>query len=123
MATTFTAANNSSISEMRRAANDAIPASRPSFHDSGFKKEFQDGSNQVRHFTAGFIAAARLGLVGWAFMDLREQSPHNANSPDAPDVALNGVSANLGTMFTKRPDAADFRRASLAERIRTDVCQ
>ena len=65
MARTFTAANDSSIAEMQRAANLAIPAGRPTFIDTGFKTDFRDGSNLVRHFTAGFIAGARLGVVGY----------------------------------------------------------
>jgi RHS repeat-associated protein len=122
MARTFTAANNSSIADMRRTANTAIPAGRPRFVDSGFKPEFQDGSNQVRHFTAGFIAGARLGVPGLMYMNSREGG-HNPSPGNEPDVRLNGVSTNLGSMYTKRPDAVEFRRARLAGQIREDVCQ
>jgi hypothetical protein len=122
MARTFTAANNSSIAEMRRAQNNPIPAGRPTFTDSGFQTQFQDGSNQVRHFTAGFIAGARLGLVGLVGMNNREGN-HNPSRANLPDFKLNGVSADLGSMFTKRPDSVEFRRARLADQIREDVCQ
>lgn len=54
-ARTFTAANDSSIREMERTQN---MAPRNRFGHSGFKSDFQDGSNQVRHFAAGFIAGA-----------------------------------------------------------------
>jgi protein required for attachment to host cells len=45
MARTFTVANNSTIGEMRRNSDNALPAGRPTFGDSGFRFQFQDGSN------------------------------------------------------------------------------
>ena len=74
MARTFTAANDSSIREMERTANTAVPRGRQIFGpanapNAGFKAKFRDGSNQVRHFVGGLVAGYRLGVFvkcwGW----------------------------------------------------------
>jgi RHS repeat-associated protein len=121
LARTFTSANNSSTDEMRRNSGGPVNPPRLSFGDSGFKSRLQDGSNQVRHFVAGFIAGANFGLVGLAFMNDREGP--NANAGNNADIRLNGVSTNLGSRFTDRADATEFRRARLANEITDDVCQ
>jgi hypothetical protein len=120
LARTFTSANNSSTNEMRRNSGGPVNPPRLSFGDSGSKSQFQDGSNQVRHFVAGFIAGANLGLLGLKVMNDREGP---ANAGNRADIRLNGVSTDLGSKFTNRPDATEFRRALLAKEIRENVCQ
>ncbi|HBB87809.1 MAG TPA: hypothetical protein DC047_09360 [Blastocatellia bacterium] len=116
LARTFTSANNSSIREMRDNSGGPVNPPRLSFGVSGFKPQFQDNSNQVRHFVAGFIAGADLGIPGLLFMNSREDQ-ENA------DTRLNGVSTNLGSWFTGQPSSLEFRRARLADQFRKDVCQ
>jgi RHS repeat-associated protein len=121
LARTFTSANNSSVSEMRDNSGGPISPPRLSFGDSGFKPEFRDGSNQVRHFVGGFIAGANLGILGLLFMNDREEP--NTNGENNADIRLNGVSTNLGSYFTGQPSSLEFGRARLAGQIRDDVCQ
>jgi RHS repeat-associated protein len=116
LARTFTSANDSSVAEMRDNSGGPVVPPRLSFGDSGFKPRFQDGSNQVRHFVAGFIAGADLGLPGLWIMNEREDG-ENA------DTRLNGESTNLGSWFTGQASSLEFRRARLADQIRKDVCQ
>lgn len=59
------------------------------FNDSGFKSEFQDGSNQVQHFSAGVMAGFQYGHWFGAL--------HRIVRPDTPqDTALNDQSTALG---------------------------
>ena len=120
MARTFTAANNSSIAEMRRAANMALPAGRPTFGSSGFKAQFRDPSNQVRHFVGGFVAGARMGwLPTLIFMNRREEP--NANGENDADIALNKVSTYLGASTIGND--IEYIRRNIAEAIRKQVCE
>ncbi len=120
MARTFTAANDSSISEMNRTQN--MPA-RIKFTDSGFKPQFQNGSNQVRHFVAGFVAGAidpTLGIYARSQMNARE----NPNNPlDQKDINLNGISTEFGATYVQSASGIDFTRRYLARAIRKVVCQ
>jgi RHS repeat-associated protein len=117
LARTFTAANNSSIGEMRRTANIGLPAGRPTFQDGGFQRQFQDGSNQVRHFVGGFIAGASIGwFPARTVMNSREQA-----GVDDADIALNGVSTNLGASTIAR--GIGFIRNNIANQIRRQLCQ
>jgi RHS repeat-associated protein len=89
------------------------------FRDSGFKPEFRDGSNQVRHFTGGLWAGYRYGMVGQLGMNSNEDNtitpsrgvawsaggilPTVAPTDDSKaDVALNAISVPLGTDLTPR---------------------
>jgi hypothetical protein len=120
LASTFTAANNSSISEMRRTANMALPAGRPTFGAGGFKEQFRDPSNQVRHFVGGFIAGAR---VGWfparTFMNNREEP--NTNGENSADIALNGVSTVMGASTIG--NTIGSIRNNIGDAIRRSICQ
>jgi RHS repeat-associated protein len=123
LASTFTAANNASIGEMRRAAGLALPAGRPTFGASGFKPQFQDPSNQVRHFVGGFIAGADLGVTaGLLFMNQREEP--NPNHENDPDIRLNGISTDMGARY-----GANFMvgigtiRREMVDEFRHRVCQ
>jgi RHS repeat-associated protein len=99
MASTFTAANNSSMWEMYDSSDRATPEDRPDFLDSGFKPEFLDGSNQVRLFVGGLVAGYRLGTAAAdVFIDEREQAGN-------PDTRLNAVSTNLGSELEVYPGA------------------
>ena len=128
MARTFTAANNSTIGEMREAAYRRAPADRVILTDRGFKGEFRDGGNQARHFVGGLVAGYRLGSVaGLAFMDPREIGDSMA------DVRLNHVSVNLGAgeviprksrptaVLTVNPGTNGY--VDLAEKIRSTICE
>jgi hypothetical protein len=84
------------------------------FHDSGFKPQFQDHSNQVRHFTGGLWAGYRYGgAVGELGMDSNEDNTEGTGrgifrsgvgllpmfwpaEDSKADVALNSVSVPLG---------------------------
>lgn len=69
--------------------SDGTQVGRTIFNDSGFKKEFQDGSNQVQHFSAGVAAGFQYGRYAWA--------GHRILRPDSPqDTALNDESTWLG---------------------------
>jgi RHS repeat-associated protein len=102
MATTFTAAaiQNSSISEMNRTQN---MRSRINFGDSGFKPQFQDGGNQVRHFVAGFIAGVKAAPFEW-YARQRMNERENPNNPlDRADINLNKVLRNGRTRRVSLP--------------------
>lgn len=59
------------------------------FSDSGFKDKFQDGSNQVQHFSAGVMAGFQYGHWGGLL--------HRIVRPDTPeDTALNDESTAMG---------------------------
>ncbi len=69
--------------------SDGTQVGRTIFNDSGFKKEFQDGSNQVQHFAAGVTAGFQYGRYAWI--------GHRIIRPDSPqDTALNDESTWLG---------------------------
>lgn len=123
LARTFTSANHSGTREMRDNSGGPVNPPRPSFLDSGFKTKFQDGSNQVRHFVAGFIAGANLGIPGLLFMNSREDDSSKPQDQKDIDIRLNGVSTNLGSWFTGQPSSLEFRRARLAAEIREELCQ
>ena len=120
LARTFTAANDSSISEMRRTANMPLPAGRPTFGASGFKEQFRDNSNQVRHFVGGFIAGARIGWIPARTVMNRREEP-NTNGENDADIELNEVSTYLGAGTIGRGIA--YIRRNIAEAIRKQVCK
>ena len=82
------------------------------FTDSGFKDEFQDGSNQVQHFSAGVMAGFQYGHWGGLL--------HRIIRPDTPqDTALNDESTAMGA-------GLDFLGTSLDEvkfKIERYVCK
>ena len=59
------------------------------FHDSGFKKEFQDGGNQVQHAMAGIYISSTYGFLGRRFTYYLED--------EAPDLALYRTSFDIGS--------------------------
>jgi len=127
MASTFTGAKDSSISEMRAGANKLPPATTRGFKDSGFQPQFKDGSNQVRHFTRGLVAGYDLGyLPALMFMNSRE-----VPGVGDPDIALNGESTYAGSQLTDNnanpasmakfgPLGMDYH--DLAKFIRDKIC-
>ncbi len=121
MARTFTAANDSSIGEMIRTQN---MNARMRFGDTGFRPQFQDGYNQVRHFVAGFIAGAidpTGGAIALSEMNGRENPA--LNPLDQKDINLNGVSTRFGATYAGSAHGIEFTRRYLARAIRTVVCQ
>jgi hypothetical protein len=84
------------------------------FADTGFKDEFKDTGNQVRHFVASFAAGYIFGIpaadaVTW----IRESLYRSGNQPDA---ALGYLGASLGGFF----GAGDTTR--LAQDIWLQAC-
>ncbi len=70
-------------------SSDGTQVGRTIFNDSGFKGIFQDGSNQVQHFSAGVAAGFQYGRYAWAC--------HRILRPDSPqDTVLNDESTWLG---------------------------
>ena len=98
LARTFTGANDSNNAEIAAAANRRMPPDRPTFVDGGFKKQFQDGSNQVRHFVAGFVAGANLGVV-LGLYEMNQHEEPNTHHENDPDIRLNGVSTDMGARY------------------------
>jgi len=108
--------NVQSGNDFERAAN----IGNREFGDSGFKSQFQDQSNQVRHFTGGLWAGYRYGPgVGQLGMNSNEDNTLtpgrgvvNSGGGILPtfwptedskaDVALNAVSIPLGANLTPR---------------------
>ncbi len=69
--------------------SDGTQVGRTIFNDTGFKKKFQDGSNQVQHFAAGVAAGFQYGRYAGL--------GHRIMRPDSPqDTALNDESTWLG---------------------------
>lgn len=120
LASTFTGARNSSMTEMR---NNSAGPGRVNTTDDGFRSELresQDTHNQARHYVGGFIAAAHLGeFFGRRFMDDRETH----GSPDyASDTAMNRISTSHGSDFIGSAHGIDYLRRYLARRIRIEAC-
>ena len=67
-----------------------------SFGDTGFRADFQDGSNQVRHFVGWFAAGF---LVTPAVAKNRLYNSEGTNSVLNPDVALGLLAIDLGSSF------------------------
>jgi len=77
------------------------------FHDSGFKKEFQDGGNQVQHAMAGIYISSTYGFLGRRFTYWLED--------EAPDLALYRTSFDIGSDL----DSDNFR--TLPKLIKTRI--
>lgn len=85
--------------------SDGTQEGRTIFDDSGFQKKFQDGSNQVQHFSAGVAAGFQYGRYAWI--------GHRIIRPDSPqDTALNDKStwlgANLNGIGTSLPEVKNY---------------
>ena len=114
--------------DLRRAGN----IGNNEFKDEGFKEKYQDGFNQVRHFTGGLWAGYLFGsLFGRIAMNSRE------NESDSADTRLNALSTYLGSNLIPKPErgvgsirdgtsrtlpATPGYRA-LASQIRSRVCE
>ena len=77
------------------------------FLDRGFKKEFQDGGNQVQHAMAGIYISASYGFLGRRFTYWQED--------EAPDLALYRVAFDIGDGL----DGDNFRM--LFNQIKTKI--
>ncbi len=81
------------------------------FDDSGFRPEFRDGSNQVRHLAAAVQAGASLGTAA--------RVVHRVLRPDSPqDTALNDVATGLGAALV----SGALPPAAAGAWIRTAIC-
>lgn len=128
MASTFTGAKDSSINAMREGANKLPPPQTRGFRDTGFQPQFRDGSNQVRHFTAGLVAGYDLGeFPALIFMNHREHE-----GVDDADIALNAVSTYAGQLLADSNVTPEVQARygllgmdyhDLANFIRDKVCQ
>lgn len=98
LARTFTGANDSSNAEIAAAATRRMPPDRPTFVDGGFRKEFQDDSNQVRHFVAGFVAGANLGVI-LGLYEMNQHEEPNQHHQNDPDIRLNAISTDMGARY------------------------
>jgi hypothetical protein len=82
------------------------------FTDSGFKAEFQDGSNQVQHFSAGVMAGNQYGYWGGLL--------HRVVRPDTPeDTALNDESCGMGAGL----DGVGTSLEEVQWKIEKNVCE
>lgn len=78
-------------------ANVGDPTGRsPRFSDSGFGPQFQDGSNQVRHFTGALVAGARFGSLGGQILNTGREALSPAGARSMADVRLGNAAARLG---------------------------
>lgn len=81
-------------------ANVGVPAGIvPDFDASGFRSEFQDPSNQVRHFAGALVAGAEYGEFGGQVLNTGREilSPDGARS--MADIRLGNAAAQLGAGF------------------------
>ena len=82
------------------------------FDDSGFKEEFQDGSNQVQHFSAGLYN-------GWIY-GFAARAGHRLMRPDDPeDTALNDWSTSQAVTLHRRWDREFL---TMREWILVNIC-
>jgi len=143
MAKRFLGIEGASINQFRRASH----IGSREFGASGFKAQFQDMSNQVRHFTAGLIAGYLFGAVGgYGAMGINESYGFGMVDPaddQKADIALNSVSTSLGArVVDPQPQRteergggsrAEMRRTitipahpgytDIADRIRSQLCE
>lgn len=81
------------------------------FDDSGFRDEFRDGSNQVRHLAAAIQAGVTLGPAAALL--------HRVLRPDTPqDEALNDVGTTLGAAIV----SGEITLAAAGDWIRDNIC-
>ena len=82
------------------------------FDDSGFRPEFRDGSNQVRHLAAAIQAGVTLGPAAAVL--------HRVLRPDSPqDEALNDVGTILGAQIA----SGEIPLAQAGVQIRATICE
>ena len=82
------------------------------FDDSGFRAEFRDGGNQVRHLAAAIQAGVTLGPAA--------QGLHRLLRPDTPqDAALNDVGTALGAGLA----SGEIPLAQAGTWIRETICE
>ncbi len=68
----------------------------PTFDASGFRPEFQDASNQVRHFTGALVAGGRFGSLGGQALNTGREILSPAGARSMADVRLGNAAARLG---------------------------
>ena len=83
------------------------------FHDTGFREEFRDGSNQVRHFAGWFAAGYLFGDYGRVKNQLYQQE--GTSDPHDADVGLGLAAIEIGASF-------GGNRTALSRDIWNKVC-
>ncbi len=69
----------------------------PLFDASGFRADFQDRSNQVRHFTGALVAGASLGSIGGQLANTgRELTAFGTGAFSRADISMGNAAARLG---------------------------
>lgn len=96
-------------------STDGTQVGRSIFNDSGFKQEFQDGSNQVQHFAAGVAAGFQYGRYAWM--------GHRIMRPDTPpDTALNDMSTWLGANLNGIGTSLSEVKAYIDNKVAENKC-
>lgn len=68
----------------------------PVFDGSGFRGSFNDGSNQVRHFSAALVVGAAHGSFGGALLNTGREAFSRGFSGSMADVRMGNAAASLG---------------------------
>lgn len=103
------------INEWCTGAPDRNRVGATEFTDSGFKSEFQDGSNQVQHFSAGVMAGFQYGYWFGAL--------HRIVRPDTPqDTALNDMSCGMGAGLDGIGTSLDEVKSKIEKHVCTREC-
>jgi hypothetical protein len=80
------------------------------FGDSGFAAQFQDGSDQVRHFIGGLVTGYRCGALGGELLSQGREIKeffgiHGEVGFSAADLYLNNLSTQLGGQLKSDPSS------------------
>jgi RHS repeat-associated protein len=122
--TTFVNDLASALSGTSTGSIDSVGSARPGFQepvfgDDGFRADYQDQSNQVRHFVGAMVAGAHFGsALGQVANTWREYtSPQGARTLE--DVRMGNLAAHLGGQLA----AGRIRPREFAEILRRRVGQ
>jgi hypothetical protein len=92
------------------------PPTLNGFGDTGFKQEFQDGSNQVRHFVGSFAAGY---IFGVSTANVLTWIQEHTMSLSNKDVALGELAVGFGAAFDV---GAGGNTVQLAQQIWSYAC-
>jgi hypothetical protein len=85
-----------------------------SFADVGFRSQYRDGSNQVRHFVGYFSAGIHFDypILTAILAELRDEG-------EPKDIALGNVAAALG----RQAAGSEHMMENIGEAIRSQICE
>jgi RHS repeat-associated protein len=86
----------------------------PAFGDSGFRREYQDGSNQVRHFVGAMVAGAAFGSALGQILNTGREIQSAGN---VADIRMGNLAAHLGAQLA----AGRITPSEFAERLRLEL--